>query len=145
MAVRSLSPNLSKVSNSLPTLSSMDSTMAAYVGLRSNVDDQFPILLDQGFLGIERSVDRELPVVEEEWFVLVLGDPCHGFITHAIFDMLLRRAFYEVFKFPWSHEAPGWARPGGMRQVHVETLLQRRIRLWPQMPFPKMPRGIAAL
>ena len=87
------------------------------------------ILLDQRFLGIERGVHRELPVVEKERLVFIFCHPGHGLIAHPILDMLGRRALLEIRKFPGGDKTTCGARAGSVWQVNVKALLQRRVGL----------------
>ena len=103
------------------------------------------IFFDERLLRIERRVDGELPVVQKKRAVLVRLHPCHRLIAHAILDVLGGRALLEVLELPRCHETPRRPRPSVMRHVRIEAMLQRRIRLRPEMPFAKMRRRIARL
>ncbi len=87
--------------------------------------DAGTVFLDQGLLGIEWRMDRELPVVEKERAVLVLLHERHRLIAHAVLNVLGRRTFPEILELPWCYETTGRAGTGMMWNVHVKSLLQR--------------------
>ena len=71
----------------------------------------------------------------------------HGFLGHAVFDVLIRHVGVriKIRKLPRRDVTARRTRPRIMRHIDIETLLQRRVRFRPEMPLAKMPCGIAHL
>ena len=88
----------------------------------------------------------EHPVVQEKRPVLVLLHPRDGHLRHAILDVLIRLAGVrvEVLELPRRDITPRRCRPGEMRYIAIEAVLQRRIRFRPEMPFSKVPRRVTS-
>ena len=103
------------------------------------------ILLNERLFGIEWSVYAEHPVVQIKRLILVSFHECHGFLCHAVLEVLvgLTGVGVKVLKLPWCDKTScgSWARP--VWHINIETLLQRRIRFLPEMPLAEMSRGIA--
>lgn len=83
------------------------------------------VFFDEVFLGIEGSVDGEHPIVEEEGFVFVPLHEGHGFLGHAVFDVLVGRIGIEVGIFPGSDETPGGSGSVPVWDVEVESVFKR--------------------
>jgi len=104
--------------------------------------DAGAVFFDESLLRVEGGVDAELPVVEEEGSVPVRFHPRDGLGGHAVLEMLAGGAFLEVLELPRRDEAARRAGAGVVRDVHVEAVLQRRIRLRPEVPFAEVSGGV---
>ena len=107
--------------------------------------DAIAMLLDQRRFRVKWSVNAEHPVVQKERFVLVLFQERNRFLGHAVFDVFVRRVRIEIGEFPRRHVASRRSRPGPVRHIHIEAMLQWRIRLVAKMPFAEMSGGIAGV
>ena len=80
----------------------------------------------------------------EKWLIRVLLHPRDGFLCHAILDVLPRLTgiSVEVLELPGGNETPRRSRPRPVRDIHVEAVLQCRVRFRPEMPFSKGAGGV---
>ena len=104
------------------------------------------VILDQFLLGVERRVHGELPIVHEERFVLRQRfHPLHRLLGHAVFEVFVRAVRLEVLELPRRHETARRSRAGPVRDVHVEAVLQRTVRLGTEMPLAEMAGGVTRM
>ena len=103
------------------------------------------VLLDQRLLGIEGRVDAEHPVVQVERPVPV-SPPSRPRLRRPCGLRCARRARgHGNRRTSTARRSSPPAPARHVRHVHVEALLQRRIRLRAEMPLAEVPRGVARL
>ena len=90
-------------------------------------------------------MNGESPVIQEEGPVAVGPDELEGFLRHAVFDVFTSLPGEIQFRreLPRRDVTARRSRPRPVRQIHVEALLERAVRLRAEMPLAEMAGGVA--
>ena len=117
------------------------------IALRIPRIGELAILRHEFVLRVIRRMDTELPVVRIERAILVLADERHHMRRQRVLDVLTSLALdlQRRREFPRRDVTARRSRSRPVRPIHIEAMLQWRIRLRPEMPLAEMPGAITRL